>query len=86
MPNGRPGDNPYDEIIHHGGSEYGEPVDGLVRQLSQLPGFSSVSREVASILWDHSPMGGSSKKPQLVAAAIEKLNALRTKLTTRKPD
>jgi hypothetical protein len=77
VPNGRPGDNPYDDIIHHGGSEYGEPVDGLVRELSKMPGFANVSGEVASILWEHSPMHRQKEKPKLVAAVLEKLQSVK---------
>lgn len=57
MPNGKPGDHPYTDIIHHGSSEYGEPVDGLVKELSKLPGFSNVRGEVLDLLWQNSPIG-----------------------------
>jgi hypothetical protein len=39
MPNGKHGDHPYTDILLHGSSEFGEPVDGLVKVLSKLPGF-----------------------------------------------
>ena len=42
MPNGKPGDHPYTDILHYGSSEYGEPVDGLVKRLAQMPDFPSV--------------------------------------------
>lgn len=83
MPNGKPGDSPYTDILHHGSSEYGEPVDGFVKELSKMPGFSSVSGEVAKILWDHSPMFRQGEKESLVKNALEKLQAIKLQLSKK---
>ncbi len=80
MPNGKPGDHPYTDILHHGHSEYGEPVDGLVKELSKMSGFQSVSTEVANILWEHSPMGRQKEKESLIKVAVEKLETVKRRL------
>jgi hypothetical protein len=38
MPNGKPGDHPYTDIVAHGAARFGEPLDGLVRELSRTGG------------------------------------------------
>jgi hypothetical protein len=37
--NGKPGDDPAIDIIHHGRSVYSPEVDGLVRELAKLMDF-----------------------------------------------
>ena len=90
MPNGKPGDHPYTDILHYGSSEFGEPVDGLVKELSKMPGFETVSDEIASILWDHSTaarrsvlIGRQSRKNKLMKATLEKLQAVMRRLASR---
>lgn len=83
MPNGKPGDHPYTDILYYGSSEFGEPVDGLVKELSKMPGFETVSDEVANILWDHSLVGRRWKKAKLAKAALEKLQAVKQRLKGR---
>lgn len=83
MPNGKPGDHPYTDIVHYGSSEFGEPVDGLVKELSKMPGFEIVSDEVANILWDHSSVGRQWKKAKLAKTALEKLQAVKQRLKGR---
>jgi len=56
MPNGRPGDHPLTDILNHGSSNYPEDIDALVKQLAQMPGFSSVRERVATILWEDWPV------------------------------
>jgi hypothetical protein len=36
MPNGRPGDYPYTDIVHHGEAVYSGAVDDLVRKVAEL--------------------------------------------------
>jgi hypothetical protein len=38
MPNGRGGDHPYSDIVSHGMKKFGEPLDGLVRELARTGG------------------------------------------------
>ena len=80
MPNGKPGDHPYTDILIHGSSEYGEDVDAVVKALAKMPGFKSVSDEVANILWEYSPRFRPKKKERLVRTALAKLEVVRQKL------
>jgi hypothetical protein len=36
MPNGRPGDHPYTDIVHHGEGVYSDAVDDLVQKVAEL--------------------------------------------------
>ena len=77
MPNGKPGDHPYTDILHYGQSEFGEPVDGLVKQLSKMAGFQSVFEEVRDLLWEFSPLGRLEEKDALSKDLFGKLEAIR---------
>ncbi len=80
MPNGTHGDHPFTDILHHGSSEFGEPVDGLVKVMVKLPGFAAVSDRVAAVLWDLSPIGRAFEREALVRTAMEQLTAIRSEL------
>lgn len=80
MPNGKPGDHPFTDILHVGHSEYGEPVDGFVQRLATLPGFERVRSRVASILWDNSPIGRMEQRASLVKAVMEQLEEIEREL------
>jgi hypothetical protein len=49
MPNGRPGDHPYTDIVHHGEAVYSGAVDDLVRKVAELSDERG-RRELASLL------------------------------------
>lgn len=49
MPNGKPGDHPYTDIVVHGAAKFGEPLDGLVREMSRTGGYPE---EVANQLFE----------------------------------
>ena len=36
MPNGKPGDHPVTDILDYGLKVYGEPLDGLVKEVADL--------------------------------------------------
>jgi hypothetical protein len=81
MPNGKPGDHPFTDILHYGSSEFGEPVDALVKSMSKATGFDTVKNEVSDLLWNLSPMGKPAEKRQeLISTAYEKLQHLNTKI------
>lgn len=42
MPNGRPGDNPYTDIVLHGYDVYGEGIDDKVRQIHENAGAEAL--------------------------------------------
>ena len=48
MPNGKPGDHPYTDIVLHGCRVYSERVDALVREVAALGGGD----EISDRLWD----------------------------------
>ena len=50
MPNGKPGDHPFTDIVSHRLSVCGEPIDTLVRELAAAPGFAAVSERVNRIV------------------------------------
>lgn len=35
MPNGKPGDHPFTDIVVHRATVFGEPVDGLIREIAR---------------------------------------------------
>lgn len=81
MPNGKAGDHPLTDILHYGHSEFGEPVDGLVKELSKLPGFPSVASEIGEILWRSSPMGRPAPERQtLIDEAAFRIREIKQKL------
>ena len=80
MPNGKPGDHPFTDILHLGHSEYGDPVDSFVQKLAAMPGFEGVRGRVANILWENSPMGRMSERAALVATAMRKLGEIEEEL------
>jgi hypothetical protein len=80
MPNGKAGDHPLTDILHYGSSEFGEPVDSLVKEMAQSERFFQVRDDVAKVLWDCSPAWRQSEKETLIATAIDELRALQQKL------
>ena len=47
MPNGKPGDHPYTDIVIHGARVYSEKADALVREIHEMGGRD----EIADLLW-----------------------------------
>ena len=43
MPNGKPGDHPYTDIVLHGLSVYTPAIDALVREIANLGGRDEIS-------------------------------------------
>ena len=80
MPNGKAGDHPLTDILHYGSSEFGEPVDGLVKEMSQSERFFQVRDEVANILWDCSPAFRQADKDSLVTKALDQLRLVQERL------
>jgi hypothetical protein len=80
MPNGKAGDHPLTDILHYGSSEFGEPVDGVVKEMAQSERFFQVRDEVANVLWDCSPAWRQADKDALVARALDQLRALQQRL------
>lgn len=55
MPNGKPGDHPFSDIVVHGSSaEFGEEISDLVRTMYSRPGFEEIREQVTELLWTSS--------------------------------
>ena len=79
MPNGKPGDHPLTDILNHGSSEYGDPVDATVKAMAEMDGFASIREEVSSTLYDNRPIGhASGERQRLISQVLEQLEALRS--------
>ena len=82
LPDRAPGNNPFTDILNYGHSEFGEPVDGLVRSMSKVPGFDSAENEITEILWTNLPLGQGKGKRMLIKTAIAELTYVRKRLST----
>jgi len=80
MANGRPGDHPFTDILHYGSSEFGEPIDSIVKEMSKHPLFFKVSDDVADLLWEKSPFGRQNEKATLLAETEKGLTAISARL------
>ncbi len=81
MPNGKAGDHPLTDILHYGSSEFGEPVDGLVKEMAASNRFHEVRDAVANILAECSPLMRQAEKEALTAKALDRLRALQQRLS-----
>ena len=80
MANGKPGDHPLTDILLHGGSEFGEPVDSFVRDLAATASFERARDEVADLLLELSPMYRSGERDRLAEEAFRRLASIRMRL------
>ena len=80
MANGRPGDHPFTDILHHGSSEFGDPVDSIVKEMSIHPLFFKVRDNVADLLWEKSPVGRQAEKEALLVETEIALAAISSRL------
>jgi hypothetical protein len=51
----KPREHPLTDILEYGQSEFGDPVDALVKKIANDSDFASVREEVSNLLWDLSP-------------------------------
>lgn len=80
MPNGKAGDHPLTDILDYGSSEFGEPVDSMVKQMAASERFFQVRDDVAKVLWDCSPAWRQAERDALIATVLDQLQALQQKL------
>ena len=52
MPNGKPGDHPYTDVVIHGMSVFGPVIGGLIRNLADT---GEVDEGVKTFLYYHDP-------------------------------
>ncbi|WP_256298279.1 hypothetical protein [Haloarchaeobius salinus] len=51
MPNGKPGDSPYTDVVTHGRDVYSPEVDDLIRELDSM----GAAIDVHDVLSEHEP-------------------------------
>ena len=80
MPNGKPGDHPYTDIVVHGSSsEFGEDISDFVRALAKRPGFATIREDVSTVLEQYS-WGRQEEEPQRLAEVKQRIEALAAQL------
>ena len=80
MPNGRHGDNPLNDILVHGSSEFGEPVDSLVKKLAAHPRFQEFEHDIHTVLIDHWPAFDSGRENGGTKKAAELLGDIQNRM------
>jgi hypothetical protein len=75
MPNGKPGDHPYTDIVIHKWKVFGDEIDNLVRELHNKAGFSQFREEVAQLLADHEPAWNKDADIELVKKRLKEIKA-----------
>lgn len=84
MPNGRPGDHPYTDIVVHGdSSKFGEEISGLVRAMRAAPGFAAVREEVVGLIEGMSFAPGPDDREAAMAALLARLREIEARLARR---
>jgi len=84
VPNGKPGDHPYTDIIVHGSSsEFGSEISDLVRTISKQSGFAHVRDRVAKVLEECTWYGRLDRKDDLIAEAKRRLETIADELDSR---
>lgn len=73
MPNGKPGDHPYTDVVVHGRTVFGPPIDDLIRQVAASGGCPP---DVRMLLLDHEPHFGTPDREK-VEVALRRLLAQR---------
>lgn len=71
MPNGRPGDHPYTDIVTHGSTMFSSKVTELVKAVDDV-GPRSAKQEVRTLLWI-TPRDPSGEEVKLLEEALEKI-------------
>jgi len=79
-PDREPGNNPFTDILHYGRSEFGEPVDGVVKGMARMPGFAAVADEITEILWNNLPLGRKKGRDRLTRMALMRLDEIKKRL------
>ena len=70
MPNGKPGDHPYTDIVIHGWDVFGPPMDELIRRVAATGGCPKPLRQR---LFEHEPQFGKGKDLPALEEALRAL-------------
>jgi hypothetical protein len=82
MPNGKPGDHPYTDIMVHGRRVYSKAIDRLVREVAELSDERS-RRELGDILLFEYNEFSKPDLAKLERVLSERLDQLRREATER---
>ncbi len=75
MPNGKPGDNPYTDVVLHGMTVFGPVIDGLIRRVAETGGADD---DLLLLLHHHDPrLGVAGCDPGAVEAKLRQVVAAR---------
>jgi hypothetical protein len=75
MPNGKPGDHPYTDVVLHGMTVFGPVIDGLIRRVAETGG---ADEEVWLLLHHHDPrLGVAGCDPAAVEVKLRQVVAAR---------
>ncbi|MDJ0976665.1 MAG: hypothetical protein QNJ98_19570 [Planctomycetota bacterium] len=70
MPNGKPGDHPYTDVVLHGIDVFGPPIDDLLRRAAATGGCPEPLR---TKLFAHEPRFGKGRDLAALEAALRAL-------------
>jgi len=73
MPNGRPGDNPFTDILDHELDQYTERTEKLVKQIIELDGKD----EIRNLLWEYHWPKSDDEAKELERKLEKKLQSLK---------
>ena len=82
MPNGKPGDHPYTDIIVHGRRVYSKAIDRLVREVAELSDERG-QRELGDMLLFEYNEFSKPDLPKLERVLSERRDLLRREATER---
>jgi hypothetical protein len=78
MPNGKPGDHAYTDVVNHRMTVFGPTIDGLIREIAETGGGDE---KVWSLLYENDPRWRNANCDE---AAVEE--SLRRILASRQRD
>lgn len=80
MPNGRPGDHPYTDIVVHKMDFFGGDIDQMIRDIAGHRNSKTVRERLEKLVWENRMEPGDGKTDR--KAMITELEAMKAELTT----
>jgi hypothetical protein len=80
VPNGKPGDHPFTDLLIHGWETFGKEITALVKEIDGLPGSKAYRDEIAQLLLENDPAW--NRKSANLDRVKDRLLAIRAKLRT----
>ena len=75
MPNGRPGDHPYFDVVNHGSKIFGDEIDSMIRSAHARWGAID---EIVDLALENDPRWGNTEYDS--ARVLQQLNDIMKKL------